>query len=121
MGMALTWLFWVVLIAVLAMLIGWSYSNRKKKKESSKDPALDMLKQRYAKGEVTLFSLAAFGLAAFVEFMAVFWLRRWAYKETMPVIFGIGLSPLVQLWITGVGALWLSHELLYGRGLLLKE
>ena len=52
MGMGLTWLFWVVLIAVLAMLIGWSYSNRRKKKESSNDAALDILKQRYAKGEI---------------------------------------------------------------------
>ena len=25
---------------------------------------------------------------------------RWAYKETMPMIFGIGLSPLVQLFAT---------------------
>jgi hypothetical protein len=58
------------------MVIGWSYSNRRKKKESSNDAALDILKQRYAKGEVILFSLAAFGLAAFVEYRAVFWLRR---------------------------------------------
>ena len=27
---------------------------------------------------------------------------RWAYKEIMPTVFGIGLSPLVQLGLTGV-------------------
>jgi putative membrane protein len=52
MGMGFAWLFWVVLIAVLVMAIGWSYSNRRKKKGNSTDPALDILKQRYAKGEI---------------------------------------------------------------------
>jgi putative membrane protein len=52
MGMGLTWLFWAVLIAVLAVAIGWSYSNRRRKKGSSSDAAVDILKQRYAKGEI---------------------------------------------------------------------
>jgi putative membrane protein len=52
MGMGLTWIFWVVLIAVLAIAIGWSYSNRRKKKGSSIDAAVDILEQRYAKGEI---------------------------------------------------------------------
>jgi hypothetical protein len=73
------------------------------------------------KGEVILFSLAAFGLAAFIEYRAIFWLHRWAYAEAMPVIFGIGLFPLFQLWITGLGAIWLSRQILYGKGLLLRE
>jgi hypothetical protein len=82
----------------------------------------DLLWERSpTKGKVILFSSAALGVAAFIEYRAVFRLGRWAYKETMPVIFGIGLSPLVQLWITGLGALWLSHEFLYGGGLLVKE
>ena len=29
-------------------------------------------------------------------------LGRWAYRETMPVIFGVGVSPLLQLATTGV-------------------
>ena len=32
---------------------------------------------------------------------------RWTYKDSMPTIFGLGLSPLVQLFITGVLALWI--------------
>ena len=27
---------------------------------------------------------------------------RWSYKEIMPTIFGIGLSPLIQLAVTGI-------------------
>ena len=38
-------------------------------------------------------------------------LGRWAYRETMPVIFGIGLSPLVQLAITGVLGLLILNKL----------
>jgi putative membrane protein len=52
MGMGLTWLFWIALIALLVIAIGWSYSHRKRNKESSKDAALDILKQRFAKGEI---------------------------------------------------------------------
>ena len=52
MGMGLTWIFWVVLIAVLVIAIEWSYSNRRGKKGSSIDTAVDILEQRYAKGEI---------------------------------------------------------------------
>ena len=52
MGMGLTWIFWVVLIAVLVIAIEWSYSNRRRKKGSSIDTAVDILEQRYAKGEI---------------------------------------------------------------------
>lgn len=31
---------------------------------------------------------------------------RWSYKDSMPIIFGLGLSPLVQLFVTGILALW---------------
>ena len=52
MGMGVTWIFWVILIAVLVIAIGWSYSNRRRKKGSSIDTAVDILEQRYAKGEI---------------------------------------------------------------------
>ncbi len=34
-------------------------------------------------------------------------LESWAYRETMPVIFGIGLSPLVQLSVTSILSLFI--------------
>lgn len=41
------------------------------------------------------------GVAIFIELRAL-GIERWAYKESMPVIFGIGLSPLLQLATTGI-------------------
>ena len=38
-------------------------------------------------------------------------LGRWAYKEIMPTILGIGLSPLLQLAITGVLSLLILKKL----------
>ena len=36
-------------------------------------------------------------------------LGRWAYKFTMPLFFGIGLSPLLQLAIIGSLGLFINH------------
>ena len=33
---------------------------------------------------------------------------RWVYTKLMPTIFGIGLSPLVQLFTTSIMGLWLQ-------------
>lgn len=33
--------------------------------------------------------------------------NRWAYTELMPTIFGIGVSPLIQLFTTAIISLWL--------------
>ena len=35
---------------------------------------------------------------------------RWVYAEIMPTIFGIGVSPLVQLAITGLVSLMISEK-----------
>lgn len=37
-------------------------------------------------------------LAVFLEWRGVYKQKRWNYSDKMPKIFGIGLSPLVQLW-----------------------
>ncbi len=34
--------------------------------------------------------------------------NRWAYTELMPTIFGIGVSPLIQLFTTAIISLWLT-------------
>jgi len=44
-------------------------------------------------------------VAIFIELWAL-GIDRWAYKEFMPTIFGIGLSPLIQLGLTGVISLF---------------
>ena len=36
---------------------------------------------------------------------------RWAYTELMPTIFGIGVSPLIQLFVTGILGLLIFNYL----------
>jgi len=57
-------------------------------------------------------------VAAMIEYRAIFYYHRWLYKKAMPTLFGIGISPMVQLSITGLLAVWLTREILYGKGLL---
>jgi hypothetical protein len=54
-------------------------------------------------------------LAAFIEYRKVFILKEWSYTALMPKLFGIGISPLVQLPATGLMTFWLTRRLLYQR------
>ena len=54
-------------------------------------------------------------LAAAIEYSKVFVTRTWSYNRLMPTIFGLGLSPLLQLSSTGLWAFWLSGKVLYQR------
>ena len=54
-------------------------------------------------------------LAAAIEYSKVFVTRTWSYNRLMPTIFGLGLSPLLQLGMTGLWAFWLSGRVLYQR------
>ena len=69
-------------------------------------------------GQKQAFVVLGAGLfvGAFIEYRAVFLLERWSYNALMPTIFGIGLSPLVQLSATGIVAMWLTQRLLYKKG-----
>jgi hypothetical protein len=55
-------------------------------------------------------------VAAGIEFVKVTVLQTWSYTSFMPVVFGIGLSPLLQLSLTGALTFRLSRRLLYARG-----
>ncbi len=48
--------------------------------------------------------------AIFIELRA-FSLDKWSYTELMPTIFGIGITPLVQLAVTSLIALWLARKI----------
>lgn len=74
--------------------------------------------ERFSKRQLLVFTAAAVAVAAITEYLSVYHYHRWSYTNEMPTVFGIGLSPLVQLSITGGIALWLTRELLYGKGLL---
>lgn len=52
--------------------------------------------------------------AAIIEYRKVFVFKEWSYTPLMPTLFGIGLSPLVQLSVTGLAAFWLTRRVLPG-------
>lgn len=54
-------------------------------------------------------------LAAAIEYRKVFVTRTWSYNRLMPTFFGLGLSPLLQLSMTGLWAFWLSGRVLYQK------
>ncbi len=49
-------------------------------------------------------------LAGFIEYRAVFLFHQWSYSELMPTLFGLGVSPLLQLPLTGVVALVVARH-----------
>ena len=59
--------------------------------------------------------LAGLLLAAVIEYRRVFVPKAWSYARLMPTFFGLGLSPLLQLSMTGLWAFWLSGRVLYQR------
>jgi uncharacterized membrane protein YidH (DUF202 family) len=64
-------------------------------------------KQQYAAG------LTGLVVAAMIEYSKVFVLKAWSYTPLMPTVFGIGLSPLIQISVTGLLAFWLTRRLLF--------
>ena len=49
--------------------------------------------------------------ALWVEYRGVFLLKKWSYSHLMPTIFGFGLSPLIQLFTTGIIAILFINKL----------
>jgi hypothetical protein len=55
---------------------------------------------------------AGLAIAAAIEYRKVFVLKIWSYTPLMPTVFGIGVSPLFQLSVTGLTAFWLTKRVL---------
>ncbi len=51
--------------------------------------------------------------AAFIEYRKVFVLKAWSYTPLMLTVFGIGLSPLLQLSSTALLAFWITKKIVY--------
>lgn len=51
-------------------------------------------------------------LAAAIEYRRVFVTKTWRYSHLMPILFGLGISPLFQLSATGLWAFWLTKKIL---------
>ncbi len=60
---------------------------------------------------IALFCLAGVLPASVVEYVAVVRLHAWAYLSTMPTLFGVGLSPLLQLPLTGLAGILTARGL----------
>lgn len=67
------------------------------------------------KKQILAFISIGIAMAAIIEIPSVFYYRRWLYKEGMPTVFGVGVSPLLQLSITGLLSVWLTRELQRGK------
>ncbi|MGA8281523.1 MAG: hypothetical protein WB853_11560 [Desulfobacterales bacterium] len=71
----------------------------------------------FIKSQILVFTGIGVAVAAIIEYLSIFYYHRWKYNEEMPTISGIGISPLFQVSVTGLLAVWLIRELLYGKGL----
>lgn len=56
---------------------------------------------------VYVFALGLFVFAYVVELHALR-TKRWEYTKSMPLVFGVGLSPLLELAVTGVATVLLT-------------
>lgn len=54
--------------------------------------------------------LLAMTIAIAIEIKGVYIFNQWSYSEAMPVLFGIGISPLLQLAMTGLLSVWLIRK-----------
>jgi len=51
-------------------------------------------------------------IAATIEYDAIYLRHKWSYSALMPTVFGLGISPLVQLSITGLLSIIITKELM---------
>ena len=61
--------------------------------------------------QIYTYLILSFLVAAFIEARAMMF-NLWTYSDLMPTIFGLGVSPLIQLSVTGLLVFWLMRLLL---------
>lgn len=67
--------------------------------------------KKKGKRDYIVFSVIAFFIALLIEYRGVYLLGKWSYNSNMPLLFGFGLSPLIQLIITGIISIVVSDKL----------
>ncbi|MBI5065153.1 hypothetical protein HZA97_02850 [Candidatus Woesearchaeota archaeon] len=70
--------------------------------------------KKYKMKKVLFTAVLGVIIAVIIEAKALYF-KQWAYNEIMPTIFGMGLSPLVQLSITGVITLFIASKMFYEK------
>ena len=68
---------------------------------------MDRIFKNFVRAETVYFLLTTFGVATWIEIKGVYLFKEWSYLPTMPIIFGLGLSPLVQLAVAGLLSSWI--------------
>ncbi len=63
-------------------------------------------------GDYLFIILSGIIIASVIEIINLYLLKRWSYTSSMPVIFGIGLSPLLQLFATFFISLGIARRLI---------
>ena len=56
------------------------------------------------------FIIAGIIIAAVIEYKAVYIFQQWTYSNLMPTVFGFGVSPLVQLALTGLLSVSIARQ-----------
>ncbi len=64
---------------------------------------------RPSKKDFAIIIVLGLVIAGLIELYAIK-TGRWAYESYMPTIFGIGLTPLIQLFTTAIVSLWLAKK-----------
>ncbi len=64
--------------------------------------------------QVSTILVIGIAAAAGIEYHAIT-TGRWVYSSLMPLVFGIGLSPLFQLGVTGALSVIFAHWMLYTK------
>jgi heme/copper-type cytochrome/quinol oxidase subunit 2 len=58
-----------------------------------------------------IFFVLGLCVAVAAEYRAVYITHEWQYNNKMPILLGVGLSPFLQLGVTGIISLWLTKRL----------
>lgn len=75
----------------------------------------------FAGKQIVTSALIGVVLALAIEYRHMTVLKTWTYGPLMPTLFGIGISPLIQLSTTGIIAFWFTRRMLYIRGRYCEE
>jgi hypothetical protein len=67
------------------------------------------------KNKLIISGTAGIIIAVIIEYRGAIVMKEWSYLPSMPTIFGIGLTPLIQLSTTGLLSFLLSKRLLYQK------
>ena len=70
--------------------------------------------EHYGRKEFWFTVVLGIVFAAIIEIKNLIF-NQWSYNEWMPTIFGFGLSPMVQLAVTGALSMFVTSKLFYGK------